>query len=114
MRGWRKHHQDRCRRAAVEMLWRVATVDANERRESILACLAERMPPEAYAQELIDLTKSKDRRVRIRALELISKLQGAIDDGQPRAVVVAFSSMLTGRSVSPHAGGSGQELPEGE
>lgn len=97
--------------------WRAARMDAKRRKMAILEALAEAMPPEEYARQLVELTQSKDQRVKTRALELIGKLQGTVEDEEAgRQVVVAFSSVLTGQAVARHHGGTGHQeaLPDAE
>ena len=84
--------------------------NAHERKQAVLEALSRLMPPEAYAQGIVELTQAKDKRVRARGYELIAKLQGSIEEeGASHQVVVRFSSVLTGARVGKHQGLSGRQ-----
>ena len=100
---------------ALRRMWSVASKPPSKSQQEVADALPRLMPPEAYATALVDLTKSHDKRVQARALELIAKLRGLVEE-QPRGTlaVVAFRSVLTGKTVARHQGGDArQEQEEG-
>ena len=102
---------DRLAARVARTWWSLAVKNARERRTAILEALEELIPPDEYARRLVELTRSKDKRVRARGLELIAKLQGTVEDegGPGQRVVVSFGSVLTGSRVEKHQGLSGRQ-----
>ena len=99
---------------AARALWSEAVRTARQQRKAVLEALEALVPPETYAETLAGLLKSKDQRVRARALELLAKLQGTIADtgSEGHRVVVAFGSVLTGQQVDKHQGLSGRQTDQ--
>lgn len=96
---------------ACRAWWSEAVKSSRTQRKAVLEALEALVPPEEYAAHLAGLLKSRDQRVRARALELIAKLQGVIADqgSDGHRVVVAFGSVLTGQQVDKHQGLSGRQ-----